>query len=65
LSFAAWALMIITYMPTVRFYGLSPLSALFLPMAAVFYSYATWQSAVRYWLGRGGEWKGRAQAPRR
>jgi hopene-associated glycosyltransferase HpnB len=61
-SFAAWALMTATYLPTVRFYKLSPLWALTLPAAAAFYSYATGISAVRYWLGRGGQWKGRAQA---
>lgn len=60
---AAWALMAITYLPTVRFYGLSPLWAPALPLAAMFYSYATWVSAIRYWLGKGGQWKGRAQAP--
>jgi len=62
LGLAAWLLMAVTYLPTVRFYGLSPLWAPFLPVAAAFYSYATWLSAVRYWLGRGGQWKGRAQA---
>ena len=62
-SLAAWALMTITYLPTVRFYRLSPLWAPVLPAAAAFYSYATCLSAVRYWLGRGGLWKGRAQAP--
>jgi hopene-associated glycosyltransferase HpnB len=64
LSLAAWALMAFTYLPTVRFYGLSPLWAPLLPIAAAFYSYATCLSAVRYWLGRGGQWKGRAQAVR-
>ena len=64
LGLAAWLLMAVTYLPTVRFYGLSPLWAPFLPIAAAFYSYATWLSAVRYWLGRGGQWKGRAQAGR-
>ncbi|MGB2678327.1 MAG: glycosyltransferase [Candidatus Acidiferrum sp.] len=64
LGLAAWLLMALTYLPTVRFYGLSPLWAPFLPVAAVFYSYATGLSAVRYWLGRGGQWKGRAQAAR-
>jgi hopene-associated glycosyltransferase HpnB len=63
LSLAAWVMMTFTYLPAVRFYGLSPLWAPLLPAAAVFYSYATWLSAVRYWLGRGGQWKGRAQAP--
>lgn len=63
LGLAAWALMAITYLPTVRFYRMSPLWAATLPVAAAFYTYATWVSAVRYWLGRGGQWKGRAQAP--
>src|SRR5208337_1110502 len=63
LGLAAWLLMALTYLPTVRFYGLSPLWAPLLPVAAAFYGYATWLSAVRYWLGHGGQWKGRAQAP--
>lgn len=63
IGLASWALMTLTYLPTVRFYGLSPLWAPLLPLAAAFYSYATFLSAVRYWLGRGGQWKGRAQAP--
>jgi hopene-associated glycosyltransferase HpnB len=63
LGLAAWALMAITYLPTVRFHRMSPLWAAALPVAAAFYMYATWVSALRYWLGRGGQWKGRAQAP--
>jgi hopene-associated glycosyltransferase HpnB len=65
MGLAAWALMTISYLPTVRFYGLSPLWAATLPLAAVFYSYATWVSASRYWLGKGGQWKGRAQATKK
>jgi hopene-associated glycosyltransferase HpnB len=64
LSLAAWAVMTISYLPTVRYYRLWPLWAPLLPVAAAFYSYATWLSAVRYWLGRGGQWKGRSQAPK-
>jgi hopene-associated glycosyltransferase HpnB len=64
ISLTAWALMTLTYLPTVRFYRLSPLWALLLPVAALFYLYATCLSAVRYWIGRGGQWKGRAQARR-
>jgi hopene-associated glycosyltransferase HpnB len=63
LGLAAWALMAITYLPTVQFYRMSALWVTALPIAAAFYTYATWISAVRYWLGRGGQWKGRAQAP--
>jgi hopene-associated glycosyltransferase HpnB len=57
-------LMAISFLPTVRFYRLSPLWALTLPLAATFYGYATWLSAVRYWRSQGGQWKGRAQAPK-
>jgi len=62
-SLAAWVLMTLTFLPTVRFYKLSPLWAPFLPVAAAFYSYSTILSALRFWLGRGGQWKGRSQAP--
>jgi hopene-associated glycosyltransferase HpnB len=64
LGFAAWLLMALSFLPTVRFYGLSPVWAPLLPLTAVFYTYATWLSAVRYWMGKGGLWKGRTQAPR-
>src|SRR2546429_6020414 len=48
-----------------KFYDLSWTWALTVPIAALFYAYATCVSAVRYWLGRGGQWKGRAQAPQK
>jgi hopene-associated glycosyltransferase HpnB len=54
-------LMFLTYLPIVRFYRLFPLYALTLPLAALFYLYATVRSAFSYWSGRGGEWKGRSQ----
>lgn len=60
-GFAAWALMSAVYAPAVRFYRLSPLWAMTLPAAATFYTGATVCSAVRYWRGRGGQWKGRVQ----
>jgi hopene-associated glycosyltransferase HpnB len=58
----AIAQMTATFLVTVRFYGLPWPWAFTLPIAAAFYAYATCVSAVRYWLGRGGQWKGRAQA---
>ncbi|HEV2117663.1 MAG TPA: glycosyltransferase [Terriglobales bacterium] len=58
---AAWAAMTVTYLPMARFYRLNPLWALSLPLAALFYMGATLHSAIKFWLGRGGEWKGRAQ----
>lgn len=62
LASTAISIMTATYGATVRFYGLPWLWALTLPFAAIFYGYATFLSAVRCWLGRGGQWKGRAQA---
>ena len=64
LASTAISIMTATYGATVRFYGLPWLWALTLPFAAVFYGYATFLSVLRYWLGRGAHWKGRAQAPR-
>jgi hopene-associated glycosyltransferase HpnB len=63
LGCSASVLMALSFLPTVRFCRLSPLWAPLLPLIALFYSYATLLSAVRYWLGKGGQWKGRAQAP--
>ncbi|MGH9742557.1 MAG: glycosyltransferase [Candidatus Acidiferrum sp.] len=64
LGAVAWLLMGLSFLPIVRFYRLSPLWAPLLPFTASFYTYVTWVSALRYWLGKGGQWKGRAQAPR-
>ena len=61
LGAAAWALMTAGYVPMVRFYRLNPLWALALPLAALFYAGAMVKSALDFWSGRGGQWKGRAQ----
>ncbi len=61
---AACLLMVGSYWPVLRLYRLSPLWALVLPVAAVFYMGATFHSAWKYWMGRGGEWKGRIQDPK-
>jgi hopene-associated glycosyltransferase HpnB len=58
---AAWAAMTITYSTIVRYYRLNPAWALTLPLAALFYLGATMHSAVKYWKGSGGDWKGRVQ----
>ena len=60
----ATVLMFVSFLPTIRFYRQSALWSLTLPAAAVFYGYATALSGVRYWRGQGGQWKGRAQAPK-
>jgi len=64
LGSTAASLMTVTFLFTVKFYNRSALWALTLPFAAAFYGYATLLSAIRYWLGRGAQWKGRAQACR-
>jgi hopene-associated glycosyltransferase HpnB len=58
----AWALMAMAYMPTLRFYGLSPAWALAMPGIAAIYAAFTVDSALQHWQGRGGAWKGRVQA---
>jgi hopene-associated glycosyltransferase HpnB len=60
----AWALMTVSYAPMVRFYRLSPLWSLCLPLIALFYAAATLHSALQYRLRRGGQWKGRIQDTR-
>jgi len=61
LGWLAWLLMAMCYLPMVRFYRLLPAWALALPASAAFYMGATVVSAMNYWSGRGGQWKGRAQ----
>ncbi len=59
MGLAACGLIFTTYVPTLRLYRVNPLAALTLPLAAIFYLEATLVSAIRFWRGRGGEWKGR------
>jgi len=59
---AAWMLMAVAFWPTIRFYRLSPLWAPLLPAIAATYLEFTLDSAVQHPRGRGGLWKGRAQA---
>ena len=59
---AAFALMSLSFWPIQRFYGLSSARALTLPLIAALYMVYTLDSALQYFSGRGGMWKGRAQA---
>jgi hopene-associated glycosyltransferase HpnB len=59
---AAWLGMAACFMPILKIYRCSPLVALLLPAIALFYMAATIGSAVQFWRGRGGAWKGRYQA---
>jgi hopene-associated glycosyltransferase HpnB len=61
LGAAATALMFMSYLPTLRLYGLSPLWAPTLPIAGALYGAMTFGSAWNHWRGRGGAWKGRVQ----
>jgi len=57
-----WLLMAIAMQPTLRLYRLSPLWGFALPAIALEYLIFTLDSAWQYVRGRGGNWKGRAQA---
>ena len=59
---AAWLLMALSFQPTLRLYRRSPLWGLALPAIGAAYCGFTVQSALDTWAGRGGMWKGRAQA---
>jgi hopene-associated glycosyltransferase HpnB len=56
---AGWAIMSVSYVPMLRLYRLSPWRAPGLPLIALLYAGMTADSARRYHLGRGGQWKGR------
>jgi hopene-associated glycosyltransferase HpnB len=58
----AWAAMTLAFQPILKFYRLSPLWGLALPLIGAVYALFTLDSAVQHWRGRGGMWKGRAQA---
>jgi hopene-associated glycosyltransferase HpnB len=58
----ALATMMAAYIPTVRFYRLSALWSLALPLIGTLYLAMTWTSAVRYWSGRRSQWKDRLYA---
>ena len=61
----AWAMMAIAFAPTLRLYRRAADGGLALPAIAAAYVAFTFDSALQYWRGRGGYWKGRFQAPMR
>ena len=61
-GWAAWIIMAVMFQPILRFYRLSPLWGAALPLIGVFYAAYTLESALQYRSGKGGMWKGRAQA---
>jgi hopene-associated glycosyltransferase HpnB len=57
----AWLLMSVAYLPALRFYRARWFWAPLLPAIASFYLGCTFHSAIAYYRGTGGQWKGRAQ----
>ncbi|HEY9770356.1 MAG TPA: glycosyltransferase [Coleofasciculaceae cyanobacterium] len=54
-----WSLMIWAYVPTIRLYKLSWAWTGLLPAIAFLYTLMTIDSAIKYYQGQGGAWKGR------
>jgi hopene-associated glycosyltransferase HpnB len=61
LAAIAIALMLGSYLSMLRYYKLSPIWSLGLPLSACFYMWAVVQSAWGFYRGHGGQWKGRVQ----
>ncbi|MEM7024119.1 MAG: glycosyltransferase [Pseudomonadota bacterium] len=64
LGLGSWLCMTLVYWPIVRLHHQQPYWALTLPLASVFYTAMTIDSAWQYRHGKGGQWKGRINAPR-
>ncbi len=62
LGAAAWLGMSLAFLPILRSYRCPAVLAPLLPGIALFYTAATVASAILFWRGRGGYWKGRFQA---
>lgn len=59
---ATWLVMAVLFRPALQFYDRPPLHGFLLPAIALGYILFTIASAFQYARGRGGLWKGRAQA---
>jgi hypothetical protein len=59
---AVWLAMTLAFQPMLRFYRLSPFWGVALPGIGALYAVFTIDSALQFWRGKGGMWKGRAQA---
>ncbi len=62
LGAGTWLGMCLAFLPMLRLYRCPAALAPLLPGIALFYTAATIGSAILYWRGRGGSWKGRFQA---
>jgi hopene-associated glycosyltransferase HpnB len=52
-------IMMVMYFPILRYYRLSPLWCLAVPLIALLYLAMTWSSAIAHWTGSGKGWRGR------
>ncbi|PIP07490.1 MAG: glycosyl transferase [Syntrophobacteraceae bacterium CG23_combo_of_CG06-09_8_20_14_all_50_8] len=59
ISVASLGAMMLSYLPTLKFYGVPKIFAAAMPLIGTFYLAMTWTSAIRFWLKEGAEWKGR------
>ncbi|MBS2962258.1 glycosyltransferase [Actinocrinis puniceicyclus] len=60
-ALAAWAALSVSYLPTLRLYGLRSWRAPALPLVMMLYGAMTFDSALRHHRGSGGRWKGRVE----
>lgn len=60
-GWAAYGMLTLSYLPTLRYYRCSPFWAAALPMIALFFMAATLDSALNHWRGQGIRWKNRLQ----
>ncbi len=59
MSALALSIMLISYVPVLRYYAVSIYLCFTLPLVALLYMGMTWSSAINYYLGNGASWKGR------
>ena len=62
LGLLTWTMIALAFQPMLRFYRMSPLWGAATPAIALLYMAYTLDSACQYARGKGGIWKGRAQA---
>jgi hopene-associated glycosyltransferase HpnB len=61
-AISVWGLMVLAFQPVLRLYNVTPAWGVALPAIALVYLWFTVDSAIQHRRGRGGMWKGRAQA---
>jgi hopene-associated glycosyltransferase HpnB len=63
LSVVGLGAMVLSYLPTLGFYGLCMTWSAALPLIGSLFLVMTWTSAFRVWIGKGAEWKQRSYRP--